>query len=171
MRVTILLSALALGCIAPQPPGGQFVCADNGDCPDGFSCQEDAHCYDNDRVPECFIFGQQPGLSTGCPGTDGCYWGDSTFGPLCQQPGRIGQYGTGCDLIEINSPLERRCAPGHVCVPGDGVFTFDSTCLRICDIDATCTDTDLCSLRLPISERNNWWAGNEIRFCYPLDGL
>lgn len=168
MRAVALLALV--GCVAPQPPGGQFVCGSDSDCPDGFACQSDAHCYDRDHTPACFIYGQLPGLSTGCAGREGCYWGSSEFGPVCQAPGFIGQYGTGCDLLEVNSLLEERCAPGHVCVPGDGVFTFANTCLRICELDGDCSEGDACRLSIYLSKNNRWWAGNELRLCYPVDG-
>ena len=165
MKRALVLITLVSACVTPQPPGGQFYCADDSDCPDGFTCEADLHCYD--RVPECFILGEQPGLSTGCPPGEGCYWGTSEYGPVCQQPGLIGGYGTGCDLFEINSPLDRRCAPGHVCVP-PGAFFDDNTCLRVCDVDDPCFPGDACILSIQLSEENRWWLGNEIRFCFPL---
>lgn len=154
-RALIVSAALASGCIAVEPPVGQFFCETEAQCPDGWVCGPDRRCYSAPLV--CY-----PHAQVGCPAGQGCYVSTAT-GPFCQRAGTLGEYAQGCD----NSDDGLRCAPGFACVSFGEDTLDDNFCLRYCRADADCAVGDRCDVDLVVTDGIAQTLGDDYRVCAP----
>src|SRR5437868_5649921 len=54
LRLLSFVALLVSGCFSPDYQNGKSECSPSGECPEGFACADDNHCY---------LSGTQPDLS------------------------------------------------------------------------------------------------------------
>jgi hypothetical protein len=64
LKVIVFLAAVVAagaGCFSPPQPACAFSCAENGDCPSGYSCADDGVCHREGDQRSCDIPPQTDG--------------------------------------------------------------------------------------------------------------
>jgi hypothetical protein len=141
LRLLALAALLASSCYSPSFENGRSLCSPDGQCPDGYFCAADNHCYQNGTTPPDLTMAapedlSMPDLMTGCSSgqhlcSGACVSNDdpNNCGVSCSPCVAMAHAMTSCD----GTSCQYTCLSGYKPCNGVCVSTTDNT-----DCNGTC---------------------------------